>query len=38
LSNVIAFSDTSSESVCKDVAEEIQREDWLPSGKYIHIG
>lgn len=23
---------------CNDIAEDIQRDYWLPSGKYIHIG
>jgi C-terminal processing protease CtpA/Prc len=38
LSNVTVVGDTTLGGGCNDVADDIQGDDWLPSGKYIHIG
>ncbi len=38
LSNVTVVGDTTLGGGCNDVAEDIQGDYWLPSGKYIHIG
>jgi len=38
LSNVTVVGDTTLGGGCNDVADDIQGDYWLPSGKYIHIG
>jgi C-terminal processing protease CtpA/Prc len=38
LPNVTVVGDTTLGGGCNDVADGIQGDYWLPSGKYIHIG
>lgn len=38
IANVTVAGDTTLVDGCNDVAEDIQGDYWLPSGKYIHIG
>ena len=38
LSNHTVVGDTTLGAGCNDLADDIQGDYWLPSGKYIHIG